>query len=476
MPPATAAGEQFGLAALLDLMLAGAHYADFTVERTAMMRAIAELPPLPLHERGAEVPPAVEAALAKALRKAPRLRHRSVEDLAAALRAAVGPRVAPVTRPALRAQTRDLAERTFALVGVDGPLLRDRALAPPTASLNYGAAGVAYAWYRRALGEGSAEHLATADAWCLAAARHAAADGDRAWYEEALEVGPAEVGAASLYHSVLGVHRVTALVALARDDEAGAQAALAAFIRVAAGADPRPDLVVGRAGVLLGCALIRDACDAAGRCDTRALAALGDALGERLVRELGNDPPRDLSVAHGRAGMLHAALAWGAAPGLRDALAGLREHGRTGADGGLWWPRTPAGERWLVPSWCSGAAGHVLLWLAADARFPADGHLETAERAAITAWRSDERNPSLCCGLAGRGFALAALHRRVGGTAWLERAHLLSDRAAAASGSVRDAPASLFKGDLGLALLACAVERPETLRFPLFETEGWGPS
>ena len=268
VPPATAAGEQFGLAALLYLMLAGAHYADFTVERTAMMRAIAELPPLPLHERGAEVPPAVEAALAKALRKAPRLRHRSVEDLATALRAAVGPRVAPVTRPALRAQTRDLAERTFALVGADGPLLRDRALAPPTASLNYGAAGVAYAWYRRALGEGSAEHLATADAWCLAAGRHAAADDDRAWYEEALEVGPAEVGAASLYHSALGVHCVTALVALARDDEAGAQTALAAFIRVAADADPRPDLVVGRAGVLLGCALIRDACDAAGRCDT----------------------------------------------------------------------------------------------------------------------------------------------------------------------------------------------------------------
>jgi eukaryotic-like serine/threonine-protein kinase len=479
-PPATAAGEQFGLAALLYLMVAGAHYADFTVERTAMMRTIAEHPPVPLHERGAQVPPAFEAALAKALRKAPRLRHRSVGEFATALRRAVGPRAPAPARPALRAHTRDLAERTFAWLAADGPALRDRALPAPTASLNHGAAGVAYAWYRRALGEGNAEHLATADAWCLAATRHAAADGDRAWYEEALDVGPAQVGRTALYHSELGVRCVTALVALARDDEEAAQSALATYVRAAAALDPRPDLVVGRAGVLLGCALIRDACAAAGRCDVGKLVGLGDALCEGLLRELAGEPPHDLSVAHGRAGMLHAALAWG--PGsdadvtLGDALGALREEGRPGPDGGLWWPRTPAGERWLLPSWCSGAAGHVLLWLAADARFPDAGHLEAAERAAVTAWRSDERQPSLCCGLAGRGFALVALHRRGDEHVWLERARTLCDHAAAGAGTVRDGPASLFKGDLGIALLVRGLERPEAARFPIFETEDWWSS
>jgi hypothetical protein len=136
--------------------VSGRHYADFTVERTAMMRAIAEAAPVPLHARGADVPPGVEAALAKALRKAPRLRHGSVADLATALRRAVGESPARQGAPGIAARTRDLAARTFALVAPDGALLRDAALRAPTASVNYGAAGIAYAWYRRALDEGSA--------------------------------------------------------------------------------------------------------------------------------------------------------------------------------------------------------------------------------------------------------------------------------------------------------------------------------
>jgi eukaryotic-like serine/threonine-protein kinase len=480
-PDASPAGEQYGLAALLYLMLSGRHYADFTVERTAMMSAIAEAPPVPLHARGADVPPAVEAALAKALRKSPRLRHGSVADLAAALRRAVGERPARRAAPKVTARTRDLAARTFALVAPDGALLRDAALRPPTASVNYGAAGIAYAWYRRALGEGSAEHLAAADAWCLAAERRAAEDGDGAWYEPAIEIGPAEVGACSLFHTTLGVRCVQALVATARDDGGAAQAALAAYVEAARELDPRADLVVGRAGVLLGAALLRDACAAAGRADPADLLALGDALCAELCSELAGEP-HDLSVAHGAAGTLHAVLAWSRSPQpevddvAREALERLRAEARPADGGGVWWPRTPAGERWLVPSWCSGTAGHLLLWIAADRRFPGDGHLDIAERAGITTWRSDERQPSLCCGLAGRGYALAALHRRTGDAKWLTRARATCDRAAAAASTVPDAAWSLYKGDLGVALLACELDVPDAARMPLFEPDDWEES
>jgi serine/threonine-protein kinase len=80
---------------------------------------------------------------------------------------------------------------------------------------------------------------------------------------------------------------------------------------------------------------------------------------------------------------------------------------------------------------------------------------------------------SLCCGDAGRAYALLALHRRTGDEAWLPRARTLADRAMAAAGDPASAPPSLYQGPLGVAVLLADLERPEWARMPLFEAEGW---
>jgi serine/threonine-protein kinase len=65
------------------------------------------------------------------------------------------------------------------------------------------------------------------------------------------------------------------------------------------------------------------------------------------------------------------------------------------------------------------------------------------------------------------------LYKHSGEPAWLARAHRLSDYAAR---SVRVEPLrrdSLYKGEVGVALLAADLEAPDHACMPFFEAEGW---
>jgi serine/threonine-protein kinase len=65
------------------------------------------------------------------------------------------------------------------------------------------------------------------------------------------------------------------------------------------------------------------------------------------------------------------------------------------------------------------------------------------------------------------------LHRYSAGgdRGWLERARLLGERAVAAADPLHPRAHGLFKGEVGVALLAADLARPGDARFPLFEPE-----
>jgi serine/threonine-protein kinase len=129
-----------------------------------------------------------------------------------------------------------------------------------------------------------------------------------------------------------------------------------------------------------------------------------------------------------------------------------------------------------MPGWCQGSAGYVLLWSQAHRTLGRDEYGALVERAAWNVWESNATVPSLCCGLAGRAYALLTCYRHTGEPRWLTRARGLADRAArnAASGGIdRPFAMSLFKGDVGLAVLAADLAAPEAACLPLFEEEGW---
>jgi serine/threonine-protein kinase len=102
-------------------------------------------------------------------------------------------------------------------------------------------------------------------------------------------------------------------------------------------------------------------------------------------------------------------------------------------------------------------------------------HRELAESSAWAAWDAPGGYPDLCCGLAGRAYALLALYRHTGDADWLRRARLLGARAGRALERAGEMPypLSLFKGAPGILLLLADLARPESACMPFFEAEGW---
>jgi serine/threonine-protein kinase len=251
------------------------------------------------------------------------------------------------------------------------------------------------------------------------------------------------------------------------------------------------DLTVGRSSVLVACSLILEGM--AGTPFAQSHATRKNAvseLGNRVLRSVWSEvaalPPVSqcdaidyTGMAHGWAGLCYAALLWSEVTGRSvpdevterlEQLADLAEPvGR-----GIRWPiqataarRRTTGHGYLT-SWCHGTPGHVHLWRLAFRRHSEPRYRHLAESAAWNAWEDDDDNASLCCGLAGRAYALLAAYRETGDASWLDRARQLARRAQASRFYI-PTPESLYKGELGVALLTADLESPLDARHPFFE-------
>jgi serine/threonine-protein kinase len=375
-------------------------------------------------------------------------------------------------------------------------------IAPPRASVFLGAGGIACALYRMALQRDDARLLALADLW-LTRAEGAAGAAD-AFLNPEMDLTAAVAGTVSPYHTASGLAAVRALVAHAQGDLHAARQAAARFARLglepiapiaaddgeAEGEPPpgsgNPDLTLGRSGVLLVSALLGDVLPD-GAAERALLADLGGRALASLWAELDRLPPLaahavppNLGIAHGWAGYAYATLRWcaafarpqpaGLAARLAELAAAAEPWGR-----GLRWPwNGGGGEAATMPGWCNGSAGFVYLWTLAHRRFGDPRFLALATGAAWNAWEGGDGGGGICCGAAGRAYALAHLARHLGGDpGWLARAGALADRAALAVAAGSEKADSLFTGRVGVALLAAELERPESAALPFFADEGW---
>ncbi|QYC41479.1 Serine/threonine-protein kinase StkP [Nonomuraea coxensis DSM 45129] len=515
--PLTAAGEQYAVAALAYLLLTGAHTHAFSLHPEHMLRQLRDEPPLPFAGHGAAELPATERVLRRALAKSPGDRYPSLAALSRALRAAAradrtaagpvadhgaggatgraagrglpGPgRGLPGPGRGSGGPERALLDRVLSRLDVPGPLFDD-GLVPPTASLMNGAAGFAYALLRLAEARADGHLLALADVWAVRAAADASAGGEAgeaAFVNESLGIVPGLTGRGSLYHQVSGVHLVQARVATARGDARSRDAAVEAFLGAAEAPCPELDLAFGRSGLLLGCATLLEGC--AGPALEGRLRATGARLSESVRAGLARAAPvadghrlQSLGAAHGWAGCLFALLRWARASsspppegviGFLDQLGALaRPAGR-----GLLWPVKAGGPRpdpLLGASWCNGAAGLVPLWWLAHSLTGERRYEEWARGAAWSAYEAPLPGPAdLCCGLAGRAYALLAHHARTDDPIWRARARLLAGHAAARVREAAHRPDSLHKGEVGVALLVGELDTPRWARMPLYEGDG----
>jgi serine/threonine-protein kinase len=479
-PPATVLGEQHAVAALLYQLFTGRHYVESVAGMGDLLVSIAGDDPRPFSEHGLPPWPAVEAVLGRMLAKEPAERFDSVSEAADALRGATASTSASERRragggPGLGTLLQATTER----LSREGGLI-DRGLpAAPRVSVNYGAAGVAYFFYRLALASGDARDLATAVRW-LGWARRQGGDA-LAFHDRELGIRPSSVGHVSIYHSAAGTACVEALVANAMGDARRAERATTAFATGSRLPCASVDLTVGRSSTLVGATLLWEALRGTEIAERCGLLRLGDETLVAIFGELTGDIAdagvlRLRGIAHGWAGVLYAALRWCEATAARvpdvvgDRIDELATLART-VDGHVSW-RGPH-DMPMAGGWCHGPAGYAHLWSAAARVLGDDAHAERALQAAHASWVNRERVATLCCGLAGQAYAMLVAHRISGEARWVARAHELAARATREAGTRWCLPNSLWKGDVGIASVIADLERPERSCMPLFGHEGW---
>jgi serine/threonine-protein kinase len=493
-PAANPASEQYALGALLYQLITGATYLNFSLEESVLYRQILDESPRPLAEQGLDPWPAVEAALARALAKDSAERFTDVAAFADALRAAkasdqssgIEPQHTSPPAPHSLPENVSLLEDVLEALQLDGDLLREGLPRSPYASVNYGAAGIAYALYRMACTRQEPALLALADVW-LTRAEEALED-EAGFYNADLDMDVETIGRISPYHTPSGICAVRFLVARAMGDTRIQLEALSGFVAAAGQPCDTLDVTLGKAGVMLTGAMLYEALSDASWAERSGLLTLGNRLFAELwetiedYASIGSDCElSNLGLAHGWAGVLYGSLRWHVATGaplpgaLPERLAELaswaEETGR-----GMCWLWDLKQEDMVMPGWCNGSTGQVYLWSLAHRVFGDERYRNLALRAGWNAWEDPAVVATLCCGLAGRSYSLLHLYQLTGGDAWLERAQALATRAShhirhPQSSEYDGFEMSLYKGELGIALLLSDLTQPDYAVFPFLESE-----
>ncbi len=481
-PRASERGEQYGVGALLYVLLAGVPYLDFAPERTEILRQIVQAEPVAFGMRGCSGHAAVELVLRRALQKHPGERWSSMrefamefakaseEDRQAAQRAALLPRT-PVA---------GFAGRVLDRTASPSRDLHWRGLKSPLASVTYGAAGVAAAIHAIAAARDDGELFARADAWAEFAASLAVEP--NAFHEPSIRITRDSVGTSSPYHGEAGVHAVRALIAHARGDINSLDAAAGQFLECSQAQTNRIDLTLGRGSTLIALSLLTEAVG-----PRPSLIGFGNELLESVWDRLDSYASIDeckevdyLGLAHGWAGFLYSSLRWanasGVAPygGIRDRLEQLADFGDPGPNGGLLWPWSVSRPNEQMQGWCNGLAGFVFLWTLAHRTYGDSRYLDFARRTAVEVAAAPPAGFTLCCGAAGQAYALLNLFRHTQDDRWLHDARKLAELGvgeALKAEALGDAgmPLSLYKGDVGLAVLTEHLQCPERSAMPFFE-------
>ena len=93
--------------------------------------------------------------------------------------------------------------------------------------------------------------------------------------------------------------------------------------------------------------------------------------------------------------------------------------------------------------------------------------------AARSALAANSNIDHLCCGLAGRAYSLLALYRETEDSFWFDGAWALAGRAMSARAAENQRRLSLYKGQMGVAVLLAGLSVSEHAAMPFFEPEGW---
>lgn len=308
----------------------------------------------------------------------------------------------------------------------------------------YGRGGVAYTLLKAGTLRADPALVASARRWAAAGIRGARRLHARGWPRSSFSRG------------LTGLHAIHALAAHAGGDDTACRRELQRFVEAARRGRGSLELFQGLAGRLAGAAIVMR-----GRPDP-AVRALGDELAARIVGALEGPaaglPPR--GVAHGRPGVVLAALAWQAVSGSRpeDALgrAVVAAHAA-----GVTAPAAPPRA-----DWAHGQAGMALLFARASVQLGDPRFLAWAREAAAQARALPSSGASLLCGGAGVAYGLLAVAAADPEGPWREAAWEIAGQVLAHIDVPADAPFGVWSGLGGVCCLALDLIHGTEAGFP----------
>jgi len=434
------ANEQYALAALFFLLLTGAHYLEFGVEREQFLSQVIHQPPRLLSEF--KIPKTIqqiEAVLHQALSKNPLQRFTSVGFFCREFSLRCFQLRYPLTRLMAR-QTNG-----FRRIKEDAITSHNSVT---DVSLHNGLAGQALYFLELAMLRGDAHLLAKADHLSCAAISNVAlwttSDANRQ---------------ASLHFGSVGVYGVAALVAIQRHDLVAVKTACEKLLASLPPYWNSLGLVDGAAGALwIICKILELGSNSIDRQTSANLEKTGSWLASLLLN-YPNFEGQQPWMAHGIAGQLYASLRWWKRdPAGRLNILALCEASERLADS-LWGEHVKS-KGFSRASWCNGSTGIVQL-LSECAEITSEPHLFAHARIhARISCEDTDGTAGLCCGRAGRAFAMLRLYRSTGEINFYREAKILADDAWRSRS--RLSSSSLFKGTLGIELLQAALAHGTT--------------
>ncbi len=478
----TEKGEQYSVAVLIYKLLTGQDYLEFSAEGSKLYRQVINDEPVPFIKHDLNFPEELETILAKALSKDPEKRYISLKHFAIALKKV---RDSLISNPDFFSVNRENGVLAFSnfltrKYGWNSNFIEKGLQAVPTSSVKYGAAGIAYMYYRMACIRQDPSLASLADIWINRATQFEN-NFNAGFYSPSIGLNAESVGKRSLYHSPVGVYLTQALISNAKGDFYVLSKSLKDFLTAAKQPCDKIDLALGKTGILIGCSqLLRELKNRKG-INTVPIENLADSIIQELWSQIDSFHPMNgpneignFGIAHGWAGFLYASLRWcntanRKLPGnflirMEELLSCAVEK-----DNNIHWPYSIT-DNTPWHGWCNGSAGHSFLWLLAYQYFRDEKFIRVAEKLSNHYLKpAHDSNCNLCCGTAGMAYSTLGLYKTTHDKKYLDSVKRLNKMLLKNLTSPQLRNNSLYKGEIGIGVLFCESENPDMAMMPLFE-------